>query len=88
MVARGCVCWGASGAGECKFTWHFQGCGGAYGLRPKSRTQHTHAPLPFKVYPAGKLSVTLYLWFRLSFVDGLAVLTELLIVTVGTMGSF
>ena len=81
------MCWGASGAGGCKFTWHFQGCGGAYGLRPKSRTQHTRA-FAFQGLSCWEASVTLYLWFRLPFVDGLAVLTELLIVTVGTMGSF
>ena len=81
------MCAGAhQGLGDVSLLGIFKAVGELMGCA-QSRELNTRA-FAFQGLSCWEASVTLYLWFRLPFVDGLAVLTELLIVTVGTMGSF
>lgn len=71
----------------------FQGCGGTYGLYAKLGDQRPHAS-PFRIYPAGKLQWYFLFGFHFShapwlpFAAGFALLKVLLLIPVGTMGSF
>ena len=68
--------------------WPFQGCGGACGLCPKSRARRMCALRLLRFILLGSFNDTLLVVSILDIVAGFEVLKGLLIVPVGTMGSF